>query len=767
MDSLNRKSRLDSTKSMAKIPKYKETETNGKNLEKPSKITVSTQNRASSVISKTQIIKTERSSVISSSKSPGRDINRHKSVSTMENEEIKIVPKLQHRASQGGLFNRFYDKFSNNVEQYLVNKKDDVKLIGNHRFSQVNVNEYLEEKQKGNIYNRFNQKYKDDHTYLDNINKNIEFVNYQVQTFGGDGEEKIVENGVELKRKFVDKQIEILNKIELTPLPVKVKKNNKDKAELDKVERSAVIMRRMEYEFNLAKRKSLLKGVNKRKSTGNNSFIEEIPQEIKEPDSPQMKKSERSSFDKDYFIHINQQVILIQETFREYIRRIKRKELLLIGKIKMIQRNVRIFLTRINSFLNYINSLHIQQESFEVIKNVYYFYKINNLHNLKNKHIVTSFKNLRTELKNVYTSFNNNYMSLSAGKRLSIMNTSRNMYVSNKQYVRMISIIRIQRGFRKYRTKLNLRIKKKLKYHNNDLCTSWTKDIKLCPSLYKILLIQNYYLIYSWMNKRRNAKRINTLSFTKSIFSKANIQKITTIQINFKNYIKRRSKIQSIHELLKIIMIQKKFKRFILEKNKNLKLRQISSMNSAKKIQNFYKLYISKIEKEIVKYRPKFFKKQTLTLPIEIKKQIYSYKSLKVIIRCQIKYKIYLHKIRILNQFKPKTISKLSGVVTLKKIYSYKLILKIIRIQRKFLLFLAFKLLPAKHAINKINASGFQTSFVQKASPYFSCRKIQRRTRAFLLKRKFLRLHFLKLYFDKKRIYFRKWLSQLFKNRVY
>ena len=120
------------------------------------------------------------------------------------------------------LFSRFYQKFSDNVEKCLE-KDDEIKFIGNHRFNNNpnSLKEYLDEKHKGKIYNKFNEQYQKDKKDLELLDKSLDEL---------EKADEITDNQAEIlekKKNLRDKRCDMLNKIELTPLPI-VKKKIKD-----------------------------------------------------------------------------------------------------------------------------------------------------------------------------------------------------------------------------------------------------------------------------------------------------------------------------------------------------------------------------------------------------------------------------------------------------------------------------------------------------------------------------------------------------------
>jgi hypothetical protein len=320
--------------------------------------------------------------------------------------------------NKNGLFRRFYDKFSHNVEDYLNEKNENepesdncVELIGNQRFNHSSVQIFLDEKHNGKIYNEFNPKFEEDLEKLKELNNDAnKLKNESFHKSREDSKEAIA-----ARRSYQNKKIEMLNKIELTPLPIK-KKHGDDKDKVIKAERTAVIMRRFEYEMNLHKRKSVI-GPSSNSSPDKKKNTLEIGRKIiSEEKSAEAK---RNSFDKESFTKINDKVIRIQKVWREYKLHITRKEYLLIGKVRMIQRNYKMHLpNRKDENHTFINSLMIQSENFEVIRNQFVFHNARYLNPMESgaNSVIIQSNNFNSKLLITSTNSLVNYKSFEVNK---------------------------------------------------------------------------------------------------------------------------------------------------------------------------------------------------------------------------------------------------------------------------------------------------------------------------------------------------------------
>lgn len=260
------------------------------------------------------------------------------------------------------MFKRFYDKFSDKLDNYYHQHTDDksnIDLIGNHRFSHLTVQDFLKEKDKTPVYNKFNPQFEKD---LENLN----FLNQVINK----------NENPELVKIYRDRKMEIMNKIELTPLPVVKKHLSKDEqSEVKKVERSAVIMRRYEYEMNLQKRKTQAQNRKKDgdlKILNKDNTLESLHQDREmrslskaslsvtsfkdNKEESQINQSQHSEheertqdknfYEKLYFIYISNQVRLVQRLWRKFYHDKIIERLLLLGKIKTIQKNWKFYLLR-------------------------------------------------------------------------------------------------------------------------------------------------------------------------------------------------------------------------------------------------------------------------------------------------------------------------------------------------------------------------------------------------------------------------------------
>ena len=76
-------------------------------------------------------------------------------VSHKENlTDREVIETHDLHEGAGKQFKRFYDKFSNNVDKFLNSDKKNIELVGNHRYANSTVDDFLKDKEK--IYNKFN-----------------------------------------------------------------------------------------------------------------------------------------------------------------------------------------------------------------------------------------------------------------------------------------------------------------------------------------------------------------------------------------------------------------------------------------------------------------------------------------------------------------------------------------------------------------------------------------------------------------------------------
>ena len=137
--------------------------------------------------------------------------------------------------------NNLYEKYSKNYQQVVESMKD-VDFIGNERFKGHDANYVLHELNNNNIRHE-NQ--------LDGLKEVKEI-------------DKILNNPEcsltnEQRDYLINKKNRFKEEIDLTPLPIKIKSEKMEKTkedELNKAQRSAVIMRRFEYELKMKGRKS-------------------------------------------------------------------------------------------------------------------------------------------------------------------------------------------------------------------------------------------------------------------------------------------------------------------------------------------------------------------------------------------------------------------------------------------------------------------------------------------------------------------------------
>lgn len=424
--------------------------------------------RASSVITNKQVSRT--STVVTSHNTTIKlPHTRNSSIGSKDSTEKHVI---EHDIKEGSLFGRFYEKYSHNLDSFLQeNKNEKVQFIGNSRFNQVEVNDYLEEKHKGNIYNRFNPQYKKDMEDLQHAALDMEIgldgkdftqiTNRSSTVFHEHHGQMDPNEEKELKRKYMEKKMEMMEKIELTPLPQKkLKKDTMDiitKEKFTKVERTAVQMRRFEYEFNLMKsRKTKITKVDHKKSfdrgdksdTGDKSFNtylhtnksysdlnKSIDREITESKS-------QTGFDKHHFFHVNSQVTFIQNKYREYKRRLIIKQFILINCVRRIQKNLRLLVERRRiMWIEYLSSLKMTRENFEQLGEKSYLRIIKTTQNLRGGFVLYNYKriyileqenNIKNSFDSPFKKFNNNYHHNSHrfSFAVSYSNSSKNAYAN-------------------------------------------------------------------------------------------------------------------------------------------------------------------------------------------------------------------------------------------------------------------------------------------------------------------------------------------------
>ncbi len=185
-------------------------------------------------------------------------INRNNSNDKKNNSCNNINIKEEEKPIQreGKIFGRFYEKYSQNVQNVLKENKEDMDLIGNQRFKgdTHKIDYFLDEVENNNLNNKFYEKFNNGQEEKEQIelilnNPNIELTQEQRDI-------------LTIKRRNYQ------DKIELTPLPIakrkKLDKNDVQKEEkFNKAQRSAVVMRRFEYEMRMKRLK--FEKLNKRK----------------------------------------------------------------------------------------------------------------------------------------------------------------------------------------------------------------------------------------------------------------------------------------------------------------------------------------------------------------------------------------------------------------------------------------------------------------------------------------------------------------------
>jgi len=171
------------------------------------------------------------SSISSSSKEKLNNLKSH----SKESKEI-------HK--EGKVFGRFYEKYSQNLKEVLLENKNDIYLIGNERFRDQDVNYLINEMENKHLHNKFNEDYKIEKEEFKLIEKILTDPNSNLTP--------------EQKKYLIEKSQKYQVGVELTPLPVASMRSKESsdihqKENLKKAERSAIIMRRFEYEKGMKK----------------------------------------------------------------------------------------------------------------------------------------------------------------------------------------------------------------------------------------------------------------------------------------------------------------------------------------------------------------------------------------------------------------------------------------------------------------------------------------------------------------------------------
>lgn len=145
------------------------------------------------------------------------------------------------------MIDRYYEKYSQNLKMVLFENQKDIDLIGNERFKGHDAHFLLEEMNQHHIKNKFNEEYSKEKKEMEEIDKILSNPDCELTS--------------EQREFLIRKRDAFEERIELTPLPVVHRKSFETsdikKSEiLNKAQRSAVIMRRYEYEMNFKRSKA-------------------------------------------------------------------------------------------------------------------------------------------------------------------------------------------------------------------------------------------------------------------------------------------------------------------------------------------------------------------------------------------------------------------------------------------------------------------------------------------------------------------------------
>jgi len=152
----------------------------------------------------------------------------------------------------GKMIDHYYEKYTKNLKQILIENKKDIDLIGNERFKGHDASYLLDEMNNHNIKNKFNEEYLQEAEEMAEIDKILNNPDCELTK--------------EQREYLIRKRQSFEENIELTPLPIVHRKSlenaDANKIEiLNKAQRSAVIMRRYEYEMNMKKNKNKKKTI--------------------------------------------------------------------------------------------------------------------------------------------------------------------------------------------------------------------------------------------------------------------------------------------------------------------------------------------------------------------------------------------------------------------------------------------------------------------------------------------------------------------------
>ena len=449
-------------------------------------------------------------------------------------KRIKIVEVTDY-TSKG--MRRVYDVNSDFLQNSLKSNKEAFKLIGSNRFINVPIDKFLKEKEKGRIYNQFSKQFEDDLKELWKIYDNKQCLSPK-----------------RAMKKLLKKKAEILSKIEMTPLPVNSNKSSDNYDLILQTERSGVVIRRLEYENSLKKRISVEKIEKK--------FLEKL------------RKQEQDELNRSKLIieEKNEMAKKIQRAFREYKFKYILFKALFMSYIRRIQKNWRIY--KFRKFLNYMKSLKITRpNNFQILR--------------KEINIEEFLISITTELQDSKQNKNNNKLKI----------------IDNINYPSF---------------KLNMENGKKNKSGILSQALNADSDLenfsyprqpyrpvrgpgssKPLFSMYyisKIILIQRKFKEFLKKRLRLRQNRQRAIDFSSKLPEKNSNKNMVVKSISRIPPIQIRKKIVSVDSLLKIILIQRRFRNILMKRKKEGENRQ----NYSK-----FKPQITKTIDQNIKIRPK------------------------------------------------------------------------------------------------------------------------------------------------------------------